>query len=325
VKRKKIPVEVIERIRRGEIPETDRATLLASADLSGVNFSGCNFSFFNLTNALLFKANLSECEFFEADLSGADATGANFDRSNMTEAKLFRTGLGHASFHETVLFLADLSEATLSGARFRDSDLRAANLTGARLRETVLENSDLTGAIIIGADLYGAEVSGSEFRDTNLQDSHLRGIKGYDAASWIGVDIRQVNFAGAYRVRRLIVDQNYLDEFRHQTRFHEMLYYLWWLTSDCGRSIGRWALLIMAQILLFAGIYHFMEIDHGLYPTPFSTIYFSVVTMTTLGFGDVIPMSMSSQIVVSIQVLSGYIMLGGLLSILTNKLARRAD
>lgn len=325
MKRKKISTEVIESIRSGAVPEEERATLLVGADLSGVNLSGSNLSHFNLTGALLFKADLSGCEFFETNLSGVDATGANFDQSNMTEAKLVRTGLGYASFNKTTLFTANLSGATLTGANFVDADLRMAKLTNARLRETVLKNTDLTGALVNGADLCDADVTGAEFRDTNLKNSRLRGIKGYEEARWIGVDIREINFAGAYRVRRVIVDQNYLDEFRHQDSLHEVLYYIWWFTSDCGRSLGRWALLIAAQILLFAGIYSFLEFDYGPYLTRFSTIYFSVVTMTTLGFGDVVPKSMVAQVVVSIQVLSGYIMLGGLLSILTNKLARRAD
>jgi hypothetical protein len=47
--------------------------------------------------------------------------------------------------------------------------------------------------------------------------------------------------------------------------------------------------------------------------------------MTTLGYGDVIPVSTGAQMIAMLQVLLGYIMLGGLLSIFSNKLARRAE
>jgi len=53
-------------------------------------------------------------------------------------------------------------------------------------------------------------------------------------------------------------------------------------------------------------------------------LYFSVVTFTTLGFGDVIPLNHISEIWLMVEVIFGYIMLGGLISIFANKLARRS-
>jgi hypothetical protein len=56
----------------------------------------------------------------------------------------------------------------------------------------------------------------------------------------------------------------------------------------------------------------------------FSFFYYSIVTFTTLGFGDITPISWCTEILVTIEVILGYIMLGGLISILANKLARRS-
>ena len=58
----------------------------------------------------------------------------------------------------------------------------------------------------------------------------------------------------------------------------------------------------------------------------FTPWYYSIVTFTTLGFGDVTPKpdDGSMQGVVAFEVLLGYVMLGGLVSIFTNKLARRS-
>ncbi len=317
--------KTLERVRRGEISGDDHKKLLTGVDLSGLDLSGCNLSHFNLKRSLLFKTNFSGAELFCTDLSEVDATAANFEHCNLTEAILFRTGLGHCQFHRAILFNADLRESTLSGAKLIESDLRSAKLSGARLRAASLNDADLTEANLCSADLTGADVTGAELRETNLKDCYLRELVGFQKAGWIGTDIRQVNFAGAYRIRREIMDQNYLHEFRSQGKLHEFAYTLWWLTSDCGRSIGRWAILIAVQVLFFAMVYQFVALDLGDYPTRFSLIYHSIVTMTTLGYGDVIPRSIPAQIVVSLQVLSGYVMLGGLLAILTNKLARRAD
>ena len=81
----------------------------------------------------------------------------------------------------------------------------------------------------------------------------------------------------------------------------------------------------MVLSLVFAGLYGLVEIDYGPHETPFSSVYYSIVTLTTLGYGDVIPASSGAQMVVISEALLGYVGLGGLLSILSNKMARRAD
>ena len=57
---------------------------------------------------------------------------------------------------------------------------------------------------------------------------------------------------------------------------------------------------------------------------PMRVLYFPIVTLTTLGFGDYTPASIPAQIVVMSDVVLGYVMLGGLISIFANKLARRS-
>ena len=52
-------------------------------------------------------------------------------------------------------------------------------------------------------------------------------------------------------------------------------------------------------------------------------LYYSVVTFTTLGFGDVTPRTQPAEFWVALEVCIGYVMLGGLISIFANKLARR--
>ena len=55
--------------------------------------------------------------------------------------------------------------------------------------------------------------------------------------------------------------------------------------------------------------------------TPF---YYSIVTYTTLGFGDITPKHWLGEIIVISEVIMGYVTLGLLLSILANKVARRS-
>ena len=53
-------------------------------------------------------------------------------------------------------------------------------------------------------------------------------------------------------------------------------------------------------------------------------LYYSVVTFTTLGFGDIVPLTNGARLAVGAEVVCGYVMLGGLISIFANKLARRS-
>jgi voltage-gated potassium channel Kch len=58
--------------------------------------------------------------------------------------------------------------------------------------------------------------------------------------------------------------------------------------------------------------------------TWFTPYYFSIVTYTTLGFGDVRPATLAGEIIVSSEVILGYTTLGLLLSVLAQNIARRS-
>ena len=54
-------------------------------------------------------------------------------------------------------------------------------------------------------------------------------------------------------------------------------------------------------------------------------MYYSVVTLTTLGYGDAVPASLPAQVLAMSEAILGYVGLGDMLSILANKMARRAE
>jgi hypothetical protein len=116
-------------------------------------------------------------------------------------------------------------------------------------------------------------------------------------------------------------------------------YKIWEMTSNYGESLNRWLITSFTIIVLFGVLYanYFLEINalsnsdfysNQLVPRLatssvknfFTPYYFSIVTFTTLGFGDVTPLNLSAQILIVVEVILGYLMLGGLLSIFTRKL-----
>ena len=288
---------------------------LSGANLAECNLEGANLSWSQLKNVSLFKANLEGCELFNADLTGAD----------LTECRAQRAGFGRANLTDAAFLGGDFRQATFGNANLQHADFRAAKLNGARLRDADLTHANFATSDLRQADFQNSLVKEADFSDSDLREAHLKGIKSFMDANWLGTDIRSVDFCGAYMVRRFIMDENYLYEFRTQNQVSAILYKIWWLTSDCGRSFVRWGLWTMGVAFIFALIFNFLELDYGDYPSTFSPLYYSFVTLTTLGYGDVVPASPLAQIVSVIEVVVGYVALGGLLSIFATKMARRAE
>lgn len=288
---------------------------LAFANLNRSDLSGTILSYAKLRRASLEHTVLDECEFLGSDLSHAC----------LNECSAKRCGFGGADLSHASIINANLSEATLSRSKLVHTDLRASNLENARLSEANLSWAILTRSKLSESDLKHSNVKGTNFELADLQGCRLLGIKNFKNANWIGADIRRLDLRGAYLVRRYIADENYLFEFQRISRFHKAVYLLWWASSDCGRSLLRWFFWLLCITLIFAAIYTQVDIDYGEHMTPFSSIYFSFVTLTTLGYGDAVPASIAAQVFVTLQAITGYMGLGGLLSILGNKMARRAE
>ena len=293
---------------------------LSGYDLSGADLSRADLSRSNLTQALMQKVNLRR-----AKLNGAEFSGADLSDSILNECVAERCGLGATNLSSASLISARMPYASLSRADLSNADCRAIDLSGARINEAKLCGASFIRANMQRADLKLSDVNRTSFELTDLSGSRLLTIKNFQKANWIGTDIRDMDLRGAYMVRRHIADENYLYEFQRRSRYHKFLYYAWWITSDCGRSLLRWAVWVMGFTVFFGFLYQMTEVDYGEHQTWFSPYYYSVVTLTTLGYGDAVPGSLTAQILAVLQAILGYLGLGGLLSILSNKMARRAE
>lgn len=295
---------------------------LRGLDLSGADLRGADLSRADLRGASLVGARLDGAVLHETRLEHAELLGASLVGADLTEVRAERAGFGGADLSRCRALSAHLDGATLTGARIEEADLRAASLRGARLRELTLRGVVLHRADLRDADLGNCRVAGASFRDADLREAHLRGIHDYADADWIGVDIRHTDFCGAWLLRRHILDENYLYEFRTRSRGHAITWAIWWATSDCGRSVTRWTAWTLLLSLVYAGLYRLVDLQGVQHPL--DTLYFSVVTFTTLGYGDLLPVSPAAKLLTMSEVLFGYVALGGVLSILANKMARRA-
>lgn len=324
-----IAQDLAARLRAGDPVDARGAWLvdadLSGCDLTGVDLSGADLSRADLSGATLMLANLEGAVLFEASLVEAELTGACLRGAHLRGCDASRAGFGRADLSGAELDGAVLDGASLTEARCLAMTAVATSFQGARLRGADLEEADLSRADLRGVDLEDAAVKGALFRRADLREARLRGVREYTHADWVGADTRHADFNGAYLLRREVIDQNYLDEFKNQSRGNAVLHAVWKATSDCGRSVSRWAAWTALIAVIWAGIYSQLPIAYGDNETFLSPLYFSVVTLTTLGYGDALPTTVGGQIAVMCQVVLGYFMLGGLLSIFATKMGSRGE
>lgn len=288
--------------------------------LSGAYFVRCDFSNmliqgFDFTNSVLTKSS------FE----GADLMMTDFSRSRLNDAKFDNVNLRYTTFIScnmkgATLISADLTSADLSGSDLSSVDLSKANLTSADLSQANLNLVDLSGAKLDGAK-FSIRKRWKRITDAfkgNLQDNHCIGCRVETAY-------------GNERLKKMLKEEAFVEEFALE---HPWLYKLWIVTSDCGRSIGLWLLWLFITINAFAVAYFGAGVDAFNFTDkigPMASqehyllyVYYSIVTFTTLGFGDITPVTPLAMFIVILEVIVGFIMLGLLISLLANKVASRS-
>lgn len=310
-----------------------RGVNLLGKDLSGLDFSGCDFtgaqlSQCNFQNAICSQTIFNQANLFQAKLDGAECLGASFDHASLSECSAKNAGFARCAVSHAKFVMSDLTGASFVNATVQHADFRTSKLAGARFLEADLSHADFSQADLTEADLRECNLDGTTFSKANLRAVRLQRVRNYTTTYWIGADIRDVDFAGAYLVRRHIVDENFLDEFQRKSPMHKWLYRFWWLTSDCGRSMLRWGLFCGLIVLVYGFVFKALGKQIA-YPDdlarPYAPWYFSIVNVCTLGFGDVLPKSTLAQILVNSETILGYLGLGGLLTIMGNMMGRRGD
>ena len=101
-----------------------------------------------MTQEQLNKIVETHQHYINKDIEGWENMRADLSNKILYEANLRRADLRNADFREASLFGADLRYANLSGADLRDANLCKANLRGANLRGAKLQNTDIVCAVI---------------------------------------------------------------------------------------------------------------------------------------------------------------------------------
>lgn len=213
----------------------------------------------------------------------------------------------------------------LIGRYYEHYDVRGIPLVGEDLRGLDLSMLDLFASNLENANLEKADLTKSWLSESNLKgtcldwavmkDALVDNVQFDNKTSFVGVNLNEVNFNLAVLLQDLALTQQRISNLK-KTR--PVLSKFLEISCDFGRSFGRFIGWVALIIFVFGLVYFF--IPKGLSVDGFGNcLYFSVVTFTTLGYGDIEPVSALAKIAVAAEVLLGYLMLGLLVAILSKK------
>ncbi len=267
----------------------------------------------------------------------------------LSEAYLKGANLGTLQLLDGETDAPLLGEVYLKGANLEVSQLEGADLQFAHLEYTCLMWACLEDTKLMDADLRNAVLQWAHLEKSDVAHAHLEGaifeqatVDGLTSLWQCSID-RKTNFLGVsldvakidpgtkqlleYNIRRMNWEEWYKGHclLRWPVRW-------FWSISDYGLRTWRIIGWFLGLAFVFAGIYYLcalmnppgivnslIEGKEGLVPAwllPFRSIYFSIVTMTTLGFGDMHANCQSfwGHLLLTFQVILGYVLLGALVT-----------
>jgi len=214
----------------------------------------------------------------------------------------------------------------LVGKYYNQTDLRGISLLGLDLKSKNLSNIDFFAANLERADFSKANLANTWLSESNIKaakfdwailDNCLLDNVQFDRqTSFVGVNLSTINFTLAALLQDLAINQQRIKNLEEtQPRLATVLR----LSCDYGRSFSKFFTWVAVVVVLFAVLYSIIPNTLSQPNNFLNSLYFSFVTFTTLGFGDISPISSIAKFLVILEVFIGYLMLGLLVAIISKK------
>jgi len=312
-------------------------TVMEGAFLLNTKLEEANLKYSILNQALLRGADLTRADLAGAQLQEADLSGAQLHGANLTvqiEGTDFKK--------DTFVIPEDPNKVPIIRARLR------TQLQSAKLDNVAIDGADFSEANLDGAELKIATLDEkTRFKDTLFHNCVISIDGGVNQNTAIQVlaqgvvnNAQFIDPVFGRKVRDQAWLNKWLENIEHlKTRSRRKYWgtkawaWLWRITSDYGRNPWPWIRLSCGLVLFFALIFYLLGnknyyLGDQIQPLPdgfWTYLYYSVVTFTTLGFGDITAKTHIGMFWAALEVILGYVMLGGLISIFASKFARRND
>lgn len=337
---------------RAEFPEAD----CHRADFSGADLGQTTFHDADMTSAEFVGAELRRAEIRESRLPSSKFYAACLVEATIAESNLQNANLARSELADARLPTSDLRGALLQRAHLRDAvldetDLRQANLYGAELYQTVLVDVRIDDETNFG--------DRTPYRtprfNTRIELGDEVATNPLRAAAWVNrrleplyEDNAMVEAASHYHIQKEEAER----DLAHERAFDGYSVTSWenagrwgvttamkYLTKH-GESVkhvlGWWVIVIGVSALLFPWIGGIKDDSDEVYAltslselTSFAgwnewglNLYFSTITFSTIGYGDLSPASPLARLLVSIESIAGALLLALLVFVLGRRVAR---
>lgn len=315
------------------------------ADLKEADFSG----------ALLMRAN-----FADAKLPKAQLTNANLQKAKFPASRLVQSEMENADARDAYFGAANLQEADLTGTDLRGANLINAHLDQAVLSDTRIdattefgESPDSWAPTCVyqshPAMTYPPrerdQLEAAEWVYRRLQKLHEENALSAQAR---GFHVRKEEARREYHRLRKETAKTRKDQRISRREYRSLT--LNWLLTRHGESLERILWVSAGTIFLSAFLYPFGGISSSendvVYQYPVSTwlrvdtlgeagsalieaagmflqgLYFSVITFTTIGYGDLYPNGICSKILVGLESLAGAVLIALFIFVLGRRVSR---
>ncbi len=270
-------------------PRTDKGNVFVKEELEKYLETSSNLEGFQLSNADLHGIKLM----IPGKKEGVNLSYADLYRVDLSKAHLYRINLSHSS-----LMKADLREANLNSA-----DLRDANMLGTIFSHTKVEHTRWGNDIIQDRKAFKA------YKQDRVEES----LDYFEQAEEVYRNLRKLSESRGHFERAGHFFQKEMVMRRFQLRpysFKRMISKLVDLFCGYGERPMNVIFFSLSVILSSAVLFFFVGIQNGGEFAAFSlentlirnmthffnALYFSVVTFTTLGYGDISPIGLSRAI-----------------------------
>jgi uncharacterized protein YjbI with pentapeptide repeats len=300
------------------------------AELNGALFRGCVLDNTDFKHAAIEDGRILRQEIRGSDWGGAYLSGLNLFETDLSGTNLRNTDLEKAHLRQTVL-----KDCDLEGAELEEADLRDADLDGAKLNEALLRNVRINEGTEFGGVCVYEQKADQSATDTLRGNPGVRFFNRLLSRSDDQEDLRGA--VRTYRLYQRLLREASLPESirdyrirekhtRRKLALRESKYFRWvklsfdrW-TMLYGEGVGRVITVSMFVVLLFTGLYASFGEVASKPSNLFQMLYFSIVTFTTLGYGDIQPATEVTQILAAVESFVGVL----LMALLVFVLGRRA-
>lgn len=321
----------------------------AETSLSQVSFRDGNFHGCDLTGIDSLPDQLQEVTFYNADLSGLDLSEANLRGASLAYATLSEVDFTSATLRDVNAHEANLNMANLEAVDARNSHFEGADFEDAILIDADLRNSRLCRAKLYQAVLSDTLINNRTTFNEKCAYHYPRNSPDNDhahrleAAVWMHRSLQNLHEENelVQRARQHHVQKEEAYRKYHRgegNRWQYLTYTINAHTTRHGENPWRVVWRSISVILLFALLFpsiggirggetdaplHVFPVQLSLLQLPWvaglpyldhfqtflTSLYFSVVTFTTLGYGDFQPATPAAQFFAGVESLVGSLLM----------------